>query len=126
MSEYLLFKILLITLFAVAIAVFPTLMFIPAPYGRHVRPGWGFRINSKLGWAILESPEMIVFALCFALGNGKLSIVSLFFLIMWETHYINRSIIYSARIRNSQKRIPFLVMVLGILFSMITPTRKTL
>ena len=45
---------------ALAICVFVILMFINAPYGRHLRDGWGINIPARLGWIAMESPTIIV------------------------------------------------------------------
>ena len=41
------------------------LLFIVAPYGRHVRSGWGLALDSKIGWVVMESVSPIIFALSF-------------------------------------------------------------
>src|SRR5262250_3406505 len=46
-----------------AAAVFPVLFFVPAPYGRHFRPGWGPALSSRLGWVAMEWPSVVLFAL---------------------------------------------------------------
>lgn len=62
---------------------------------------------------------MILFALCFTLGNKKTGIIPLLFLIMWQIHYLNRAIIYPYRMRSRQKQMPLFILFLGIIFSVI-------
>jgi len=119
MSEYLVYKILLALVFSLAIIIFPTLLIIPAPYGRHNRPGWGFQINASWGWAIMESPAAIVFAFCFALGNGKTGAIFLLFLMMWQTHYLYRTFIYPFQRRGRKKQMPIIIMFLAFIFNII-------
>ena len=119
MTEYLIYKILLITIFALALIIFPTLLFIPAPYGRHNRPGWGPAINARLGWVIMESFAGIVFVLCFAFGNRKTSVVPLLFLIMWLTHYLHRAYVYPLRMRAREKQMPVLIVLLALTYNII-------
>jgi hypothetical protein len=119
MSEYLIYKILLIFIFSLAIIVFPTLLIIPAPYGRHNRPGWGSQINASLGWAIMESPAVIVFVVCFAFGDKKTGNISLLFLLMWLTHYLHRAYVYPFWRRGYQKQMPIIIMFLAFMFNTI-------
>jgi 3-oxo-5-alpha-steroid 4-dehydrogenase 1 len=119
MTEYLIYKILLITVFTLAVIVFPTLLFIPAPYGRHNRPGWGPWISARLGWVIMESFAVIVFILCFAFGNRKASVVPLLFLIMWLSHYGHRAYVYPLRMRAREKQMPVLIMLLALTYNII-------
>ena len=46
----------------VAAIVFPVLLFINAPYGRHLKGGWGPEIPAKLCWILMELPAPICFA----------------------------------------------------------------
>ena len=49
MSEHFIFDALLIGLFIFAAATTAVLFFIPAPYGRHARAGWGPTLDNRLG-----------------------------------------------------------------------------
>jgi 3-oxo-5-alpha-steroid 4-dehydrogenase 1 len=67
-SELSILRLIIITWFALAAVVFITLFFFVAPYGRHVRKGWGPTTNSRFGWVLMEAPAALVFAICFAFG----------------------------------------------------------
>jgi steroid 5-alpha reductase family enzyme len=117
MIERQLYAILLIAMFVAAAIVFVVLLFIAAPYGRHTRRGWGPRVNSRLGWVIMESPAVIVFALCFALGGRTASTIPIAFLALWQTHYIHRSYVFPFRMRWDRKHMTLLVMSIGFIFN---------
>ena len=43
----------------VAIITFIYLFFVNAPYGRHIKSGWGKNISARAGWVVMESPCVI-------------------------------------------------------------------
>ena len=62
MNEKLFFDALVVAWFVLALATFSALFFVTAPYGRHVRRGWGPSIKNKVGWVVMEAPAALVFA----------------------------------------------------------------
>jgi hypothetical protein len=44
----------------VAAITFVYLFFVSAPYGRHIRKGWGRNISARAGWVIMESPCVVI------------------------------------------------------------------
>ena len=105
--------------FIVAVAVFIVLFFVTAPYGRHLRKGWGPSINNKLGWVFMESASALLFALFFILGNHHDSLVAVVFLFMWEAHYIHRAFIYPLTLHGPSKRMPVLIVAFGLFFNAV-------
>ena len=118
MSESALFNGLLIGWFVLGAVVFVLLFFVAAPYGRHIRKGWGLTIDNRLAWVLMEAPSPIVFALCFILG-GSTGAVSVVFLVLWEAHYLHRAFIYPFGLRGAAKRMPLAIMAFGFLFNMM-------
>ena len=119
MNELLIYNCLLIAWFILAGAIFMTLFFIVAPYGRHVTRYWGITIGSTLGWIIMESTAPLVFAICFTLGKNQINLPELIFLVLWEAHYIHRAYIYPAHRRGGEKPMPLLVISLGFIFNAV-------
>ena len=119
MSEQQFFDVLLIAVFVMAILVFGALFLTAAPYGRHTRRGWGPQMNSTLGWVIMESPAVVVFALCFALGARVTDLMPLVFLVLWQVHYLHRTYVYPLRMRGSGKRMTVMVVALGFTFNAV-------
>ena len=54
------YELLIWAWIALACFTFIMLMFIRAPYGRHLRPGWGPSLPARTGWIIMESPSIIL------------------------------------------------------------------
>jgi protein-S-isoprenylcysteine O-methyltransferase Ste14 len=119
MSERTIFDAIILTWLVLAAVVFVLLFFVTAPYGRHVRKGWGPTLNNKVGWIIMESPSSLLFALFFVLGNRHGSVVAIVFLTMWEAHYIHRAFIYPLALKGLRKRMPVFVVFLGLFFNSV-------
>ena len=119
MSELTFFNVLLICWFILAVVVFTALFFVVAPYGRHIRSGWGYAIGNRTGWVIMEAPAPIAFAACFLLGNSTSTVVTLVFLVLWEAHYIHRAFIYPLGLRGVTRRMPLVVMSFGFFFNVM-------
>jgi 3-oxo-5-alpha-steroid 4-dehydrogenase 1 len=102
-----------------AIAVFITLFFVTAPYGRHINRKPGPSINSGLAWLLMEAPAPLLFATCFLVGSTPLTITQLIFLGLWESHYIDRAFIYPFAVRKSRKPFPILIVLSGFIFNLI-------
>jgi protein-S-isoprenylcysteine O-methyltransferase Ste14 len=119
MSEYHYYRILLWGWLVVAVGVFTVLFFITAPYGRHVRKGWGLGIDSRWGWCMMEAPAALGFGLWFVLGGITPSGVLLVFFIMWQVHYVYRAFIYPRRLREWKKQMPVLIVGLALFFNLV-------
>jgi protein-S-isoprenylcysteine O-methyltransferase Ste14 len=112
------FKALLIGWLGLAAVVFTALFFVVAPYGRHLRGGWGHTMASRMGWVIMEAPASIVFAVCFIIGK-HMTAAALVWLGLWEVHYIHRAFIYPFGRRDVARQMPIVVMSFGFLFNVM-------
>ncbi len=119
MTEQVIFNYLLVAWFLLAGTVFILLFFISAPYGRHLRKGWGLNINPKTGWVVMEAPAVLVFAACFIFGSAPYSFAVLAFFFMWQAHYVHRAFVYPLEIGRSSRRMPLLIVGFGFTFSVI-------
>lgn len=104
---------------ALAIPTFLALLFLPAPYGRHERKGWGPTLPARLGWVLMESPSVWFFAWVYALGPRALQPVPLCFLALWQLHYLYRTFAFPFLMRLEGKRMPAMVAVMAILFNLL-------
>jgi protein-S-isoprenylcysteine O-methyltransferase Ste14 len=95
-----------------------SLFFVNAPYGRHARRGWGHTINPKWGWFIMESPALLLPLLFFLFASRRHDIVAVIFLLMWEIHYIQRTIVFPSVMKKSPSKMPLLVMFLALFFNL--------
>lgn len=118
MAEIIFWKLLIWISFILAAVIFIVLFFFSAPYGRHSRKGWGLLIANNLGWLIMESPSMILFAFFFIIGTAPKNPVLVIFLILFEAHYIHRALIYPFTISDPHKKMPVLIMLMGFFFNL--------
>ena len=70
------------------------LLFVDAPYGRHTRPGWGPTMPARLGWLIMESPAVILFAAVYAVGDRAWQAAPLALAGLWMVHYVHRTLVF--------------------------------
>ena len=54
------FYILISIWVLIGLITFVYLFFESAPYGRHIKEGWGVEISARLGWIVMESPCVIL------------------------------------------------------------------
>jgi 3-oxo-5-alpha-steroid 4-dehydrogenase 1 len=118
MSEQQVFNILIILSFTFAVGIFISLFFISAPYGRHARQGWGLTVPNWLGWLLMESPSPLMMISLFLIGEVPKTIITLVFLLMWLAHYTHRAFIYPFERRDDSKRMPVVVMLMGMIFNL--------
>ncbi len=112
---YLLIKIWI----AFGILLFPVLLSITAPYGRHSRKDWGPMIPNRLGWVIMELPSLVMFIVFFLVGPNPVNFVTLIFFLLYVTHYSNRAIIFPLRTNSSNKLMPLIIAIFAIFFNLI-------
>ncbi|NLF03136.1 MAG: 3-oxo-5-alpha-steroid 4-dehydrogenase, partial [Anaerolineales bacterium] len=53
--------------FIVSGVTFIALLYVNAPYGRHIREGWGPSIPNTVAWMVMELPMVVLFGLWFVL-----------------------------------------------------------
>ncbi len=105
--------------FVLAAATFLTLLVVSAPYGRAVRPGWGPMIPSRVGWLVMESPPVLVFAAVFFAGARHTQIVPLVLFGLWQVHYVHRAYVYPFRMRLKNRPMPVVVALMAIGFNVL-------
>jgi len=93
------------------------LMFKNAPYGRHIKDGWGPKISTKAGWVFMESPCVILMIIFALLMKDQLTIVHNVFLTIWLTHYIHRTFIYPFSIGMTHPKMPLIIAIMAFIFN---------
>ncbi len=114
-----LFYTLVYSWIGLAVVIFFVLLFIPAPYGRFIRPDWGVMVNNRAGWIIMETPSLLVFSYFVFTGDAALNGFIWFFAILWIIHYVRRSFIFPFRIQSKNKKMPLIIVLMAIFFNVI-------
>jgi len=119
MDDITLYRILLVALFAFAAITFFSLLNIPAPYGRHIRRGWGYTVRAKIGWLAMEFPAFSVIIAMYFLGDTNRGITGIVFLGMWTAHYFHRTFIFPFLMKGGEKKFPVVLIVFALIFNTI-------
>ncbi|MEL4456845.1 DUF1295 domain-containing protein [Lutimonas vermicola] len=102
---------------AIGIASFILLQFVTAPYGRHVKKGWGPQISNRLGWIVMEAPSFLIILYFYMTSDQSVYAGTLS--LLWLVHYLNRTFIYPFRIRTQGKMMPLVIVGSAIFFNCI-------
>ncbi|TMW60002.1 hypothetical protein Poli38472_000044 [Pythium oligandrum] len=106
--------------FVLGLVTYAATSMINAPYGRHLRPGWGPSVNNRLGWILMECPSALWFAWVFWQGQHKFLTTPMIAGSFWLTHYVYRAFVYPFLIRaNKDKGMPVTVMLCGDFYNLI-------
>lgn len=108
--------LVLYTWIALAVLVFIALFFIPAPYGRHAKKGWGPMIPARKAWIAMEalSPALVLAAFVWARHRDAPAII---LMCLWVGHYLYRAFIFPFLLRPGSHPVPLSVVLMSILFN---------
>ncbi len=105
-----------------AAVVFPVLFFVPAPYGRHFRSGWGPALTPRLGWVAMEWPSVVLFALVW-IANPEFGTPMVTALgVLWLLHYLQRTFVFSLLQRSSGRHQALVTVALADVFNVLNAT----
>jgi hypothetical protein len=118
MTESLFYLIVWIWILA-GLIIFPVLINITAPYGRHTTSAWGPVMDSRTGWVVMELPALLVFTVFFIAGKPQATFVPWIFFSLWIIHYSNRTLIFPFRFRTKERKMPVVIVIMGIFFNLV-------
>lgn len=102
----------------VAGGVLVALCFVPAPYGRHARRGWGPTVDSRWGWVWMELAAVLTMPAIFLL-SGRRDPLSWIWVALWEVHYLHRTFVFPFRRPVTSRRMPWSVVAMGAGFNLV-------
>lgn len=112
------FNIYLWVMVGLALVVFIALYFVEAGYGMLISKKWGKTINNKLAWFLMEFPIFIAMIIIWLASPHRFDIVPMTFLLIFEIHYFQRSLIFPWLMKG-QSKMPLGIMFMGISFNIL-------
>lgn len=103
---------------AMAVVVFVSLYFVTAGYGQFRTRQWGWCVNNKLGWVLMEVPVFIVMLWIWWSSPLKWHLPQLVLFCLFELHYFQRSLVFPFLLKG-QGKMPVAIMMMGFLFNLI-------
>ncbi len=95
------------------------LLFLSAPYGRHMRDGWGPTLPNRWGWILMESPAVLVFSWVWVQGDHAWEPAPLLLLAAWQLHYVHRTFVFPFRLKTTGKRMALLIPTIALVFNSV-------
>ena len=102
----------------IALIVLPINLIYKAPYGKHSTKKWGKSIDNKTGWILMELPALLTCPLIYFTISEEINL-NVVFIVLWITHYLNRTVIYPLRIKTKGKKIPIAIVASAFFFNMV-------
>lgn len=112
------FRLFLGVMSIIALFVFIALYFIKAGYGMFRTSSWGFSINNKVAWVLMEAPVFIVMSVLWWKSERYNSLVPLIFFLLFQLHYFQRSFIFPLLLKG-KGRMPLAIMLMGVIFNLL-------
>lgn len=112
------FYVYLIVMACIALAVYVSLFFVDAGYGKFYEKKWGPAINNKLGWVLMEAPVFIAMIVLWLCSDRRQDLVRLAFLFLFELHYFQRSFVFPFRLRGNSV-MPLSIILMGVVFNVL-------
>ena len=105
----------MIIMIIIAIFVYIVLHFVSAGYGIFNTKNWGYMINNKLGWFLMEAVSFVGMPLLY-LFSGNRELIPTVGLLLFEIHYFRRSIIFPLRMPTTTQ-MPIIIAIFATTFN---------
>ncbi len=110
------FNYFLIGMSSAALIVFIALNFVDAGYGMFANKKWGFMINNKTSWFLMEMPVFISMFVLWYFSERHWNPVLFIFFIFFQFHYFRRAFLFPFMLKGHSK-MPLSIMFMGITFN---------
>ena len=113
------YQYILYSWIGIAVITFFILLKVTAPYGRHVKKGWGPEINNRLAWILMEVPVLLVLLFFVMASSDKQTMITWSMIGLFCLHYVNRIFIFPFRIHTKGKSMPLIIVTSAIFFNLM-------
>lgn len=103
---------------ATGLIVFVSLYYITAGYGLFHTKEWGFSINNKVGWVLMEAPAFLTMLGIWYASGCPLEAPEAVLLGLFMLHYFQRSFIFPF-LMAGRSSMPITIMLSGVTFNVI-------
>lgn len=112
------FQLFLWIMSACALVVFVALYFVKAGYGIFRTSSWGFAINNRWGWLLMEAPVFVVMLVLWWRSDVGYTWPAFLFFLLFELHYFQRSFIFPF-LMNGKSKMPIAILLMGMVFNIL-------
>lgn len=112
------FNALIHTMLALAAVVFVSLCFVTAGYGQFRSRRWGWSIDNRVAWMLMEAPVFLTMLAVWGHAGWSLHVPELVLVLLFLTHYFQRSFIFPW-LMTGRSQMPVAIMSMGITFNVI-------
>ena len=112
------FNYLIWGMLGMAAVVFVSLYFVNAGYGQFRTRQWGWSIDNRLAWTLMEAPVFLTMLLIWLASPLKWALPQLVLFALFEFHYFQRSFLFPW-LMTGRNRMPVAIMLMGIVFNLL-------
>ena len=112
------FNYLLAGMVAMGLVVFISLYFVTAGYGQFHTKQWGWSINNKVGWVLMEAPAFLTMLGIWIASGCPTAAPQIVLLGLFLLHYFQRSFIFPL-LMSGHSKMPVTIMLSGATFNII-------
>ncbi|HNX22140.1 MAG TPA: DUF1295 domain-containing protein [Bacteroidales bacterium] len=112
------FYIYLWVMTGVAVITFIALYYVEAGYGMLISSKWGKTMNNKIAWFLMELTIFVLMIVMWLSSPHRLELVPIVFLIIFQTHYLQRVFIFPFLMKGKSK-MPIGIMFMGVSFNIL-------
>lgn len=112
------FQLFLWIMSGIALCVFVALYFVRAGYGIFRSASWGYSINNKWAWVLMEAPVFFVMFYLWQISGTGFSMPQFLFFLLFQLHYLQRSFLFPLLMKG-KGQMPLSIMAMGILFNVL-------
>ena len=112
------FNVLIYTMIGLGIVVFVCLYFVTAGYGQFRTKQWGWSIDNRVAWVLMEAPALMTMLAVWYSSGCPVLVPQIVLMGLFLLHYFQRSFIFPV-LMTGRSKMPVAIMLSGVLFNII-------